>query len=145
LVAALGGHTTEVPLPAALARFNRRATNVVTRRVAGWLPGFGVVTHRGRRSGIVYRTPVNVFRRPGGFTFALTYGQGDWVRNVLHAGTAELLTRRRAYALTAPVVARDPEHREVPFPVGLVLRLIHADEVLRAEVAGVAAGSTPPC
>jgi deazaflavin-dependent oxidoreductase (nitroreductase family) len=125
-----------VPLPAGLARFNRRVTNIMTRRVAGWLPGFGIVSHRGRRTGTPYRTPVNVFRRPGGFTFALTYGQGDWVRNVLHAGSAELLTRRRTYALTDPVVTRDPEHRDVPFPVGVILRAIHADEVLRAEIGG---------
>ncbi len=64
----------------AIGRFNRVATNRLTSPVAGRLPGFGIITHRGRRSGRTYRTPVNVFRRPGGFVVALTYGRGDWVR-----------------------------------------------------------------
>src|SRR5712692_4295129 len=69
-----------VSLSHAIGRFNRVATNRLTSPVAGRLPGFGIITHRGRRSGRTYRTPVNVFRRPGGFVVALTYGRGDWVR-----------------------------------------------------------------
>ena len=50
-------------------------------------PGMGVITHRGRRSGRIYETPVNVFRRSDGYVVALTYRAGaDWVRNVLTAG-----------------------------------------------------------
>ena len=45
-----------VPLSHAIGRFNRLATNRVTGLVAGRLPGFGIVTHRGRRSGRTYRT-----------------------------------------------------------------------------------------
>jgi hypothetical protein len=45
-----------------VARFNPRVTNRITRPLARWLPGFGVVEHAGRRSGRRYRTPVNVFR-----------------------------------------------------------------------------------
>jgi len=45
-----------------LAAFNLAVTNRITGRFAGWLPGFGIVTHLGRKSGRVYRTPVNVFR-----------------------------------------------------------------------------------
>ena len=33
----------------------------VTKHVAPWMPGFGVVAHAGRRSGRRYQTPVNVF------------------------------------------------------------------------------------
>jgi hypothetical protein len=51
-----------MPLPKRLAGFNARVTNRLTRRVAGRLPGFGIVSHVGRRSGRAYRTPVNVFR-----------------------------------------------------------------------------------
>ena len=122
-----------MPLPASLARFNRVVTNKVTPLVAGWAPGFGIVTHHGRVSGRAYRTPVNVFRRPGGYAFALTYGRGDWVRNVLHAGGCELLTRRRIHSLTNPRVVTDTEHRLVPAPVRPILRLIEVDEVLLAD------------
>ncbi len=64
----------EVPIPKAIARFNRLGLNRVTRRIAPWMPGFGVVVHRGRRSGRVYRTPVNVFPKPHGYVIALTDG-----------------------------------------------------------------------
>jgi hypothetical protein len=47
-----------------LARINIVLTNRITSLFAGWLPGFGILTHVGRKSGKVYRTPVNVFRAP---------------------------------------------------------------------------------
>ena len=72
-----------MPLPRSVARFNRHATNRVLGPLAHFLPHFGVVIHRGRRSGREYRTPVNVFRRRGELLVALTYGpESDWVRNV---------------------------------------------------------------
>lgn len=40
-----------------LAKINIAVTNRVTSLFAGWLPGFGILTHVGRRSGKVYRTP----------------------------------------------------------------------------------------
>ena len=74
-----------------VAAFNLAVTNRITSRFAGRLPGFGIVTHVGRKSGKVYRTPVNVFRAPEGFLIALTYGrESEWVRNVLAAGGCEL-------------------------------------------------------
>jgi hypothetical protein len=44
-----------------LAKINIIFTNRITSLFAGWLPGFGILTHVGRKSGKVYRTPVNVF------------------------------------------------------------------------------------
>ncbi|MGH7129463.1 MAG: nitroreductase family deazaflavin-dependent oxidoreductase, partial [Planctomycetaceae bacterium] len=83
-----------MPLSRRVARFNRVVTNRTIGRLAPRMPGFGVVHHKGRRSGREYRTPVNIFRRPDGCVIALTYGRGaDWVRNVLAAGECDLLTR----------------------------------------------------
>ena len=130
-----------MPLPGSLARFNRIVTNRITKPFAARLPGFGVVTHIGRRTGRTYSTPVNLFRRPGGFTFALTYGRGDWVQNVLHAGSVEVKTRRRTFRLTNPTVVDAPGHAELPPPVRTILRFIHADEELRADE--VVAAATP--
>jgi F420H(2)-dependent quinone reductase len=77
-----------------LAKINIAFTNRITRLFAGWLPGFGILTHVGRKSGKVYRTPVNVFRAPEGFLIALTYGrESEWVRNVVAAGGCKLDTR----------------------------------------------------
>ena len=56
-----------------LAKINIVFTNRITGLFAGWLPGFGILTHVGRKSGKVYRTPINVFRAANGFIVALTY------------------------------------------------------------------------
>jgi hypothetical protein len=55
-----------MPIPRRMRQVNRALLNKATRPVSRWLPGMGVVVHRGRRSGRQYQTPVNVFPRPGG-------------------------------------------------------------------------------
>jgi deazaflavin-dependent oxidoreductase (nitroreductase family) len=125
-----------VPLPSWLARFNRTATNRVTRLVAGHLPGFGIVVHVGRRSGRRYRTPVNAFRRPGGYVIALTYGEvADWIRNVLSAGWCQLERQGRLVTLTNPRVVVDRRADLVPAPVRPILRLIGVDHFLELDLA----------
>ena len=83
-----------MPIPKGMRQVNKAALNKVTRHLAPWLPGLGVVVHRGRTSGKQYRTPVNVFPRPGGrYVLALTYGTDtDWVKNVIAAGGCTLLS-----------------------------------------------------
>jgi hypothetical protein len=69
-----------MPIPLAVGRLNKAGLNRLTRRIAPWAPGLGVVVHRGRRSGRAYETPVSVFPTGDGYMFALTYGPGtDWV------------------------------------------------------------------
>jgi deazaflavin-dependent oxidoreductase (nitroreductase family) len=114
-----------------LAKINTAFTNRITSLFAGWLPGFGIVTHVGRKSGKVYRTPINVFRASNGFIIALTYSsQSEWVKNVLAAGGCELKTRRKEYHLSAPRVVRDPTRKRLSFPVRLVLRTVGANEYM---------------
>jgi deazaflavin-dependent oxidoreductase (nitroreductase family) len=120
-----------VPLPESLAQFNKRVTNKVSRPVAAHVPGFGVVVHRGRTSGREYRTPVNVFTRPGGLAIALTYGKGsEWVRNVLAAGEADVTTRGHAHHVTNPRIVHDTTREAVPPPVRAVLGRLHVDDFL---------------
>jgi deazaflavin-dependent oxidoreductase (nitroreductase family) len=119
-----------MPLPRALGRFNKVATNRVVSTVAGRLPGFGIITHRGRRSGRLYHTPVNVFPRPGGFIVALTYGRGDWVENLLAAGGAVLRTKGRTHQIANPRVVNDPPRAGVPTPVRGFLGVLNVDEFL---------------
>ncbi|MBV9480085.1 MAG: nitroreductase family deazaflavin-dependent oxidoreductase [Acidobacteria bacterium] len=114
-----------------LAKINIAFTNRITRLFAGWLLGFGVLTHVGRKSGKVYRTPINVFRVPNGFIIALTYSsQSEWVKNVLTAGGCELKTVGKNYRLSSPKVVRDPSQRRFPFPVRLVLMIVGANEYM---------------
>ncbi|MEJ3745035.1 nitroreductase family deazaflavin-dependent oxidoreductase [Actinomycetes bacterium KLBMP 9797] len=117
-------------LPRRLARINRVVSNRALGPFARMLPGFGIVIHRGRRSGDRYRTPVSVVRAPDGYVVPLTYGVGDWTRNVLAAGGCELETRRRVLRLTDPHLVQDPSRRAVPAAVRPVLRLIGVTEFL---------------
>jgi deazaflavin-dependent oxidoreductase (nitroreductase family) len=114
-----------------LAKINIAVTNRITGLFAGWLPGFGILTHVGRKSGKVYRTPINVFRASNGFLIALTYSsQSEWVKNVLAAGGCELKTRGKKYQLSSPNVVHDPTRQPFPIPVRLVLRIVGADEYM---------------
>jgi len=124
-------------LPKRLGRLNRAGLNRLTRRIAPRLPGLGVVVHRGRRSGRVYRTPVNVFAQPDGYVFALTYGpDADWVRNVLAAGGCELLTHGRRVRLTEPRVFRDETRAAIRAPERYVLPLLRVSDFLAMKTAG---------
>jgi deazaflavin-dependent oxidoreductase (nitroreductase family) len=115
-----------------LRHFATHFVNPVTRLFAGRAPGFGVLTYRGRTSGRVYNTPVNVFRRDGDYIFVLTYGSDtDWVKNVLAAGECRILTRGRNVKLTRPEVIVDPTRSLVPAPVRFIGRLGNVTEFLR--------------
>jgi deazaflavin-dependent oxidoreductase (nitroreductase family) len=119
-------------LPRGLAAFNRRVTNHVTRPFAGRLPGFGVVVHRGRRSGREYRSPVNVFATTGGYVVSLTYGtDSDWIKNVMAARSCDLVTRGRTVHLTAPELFHDETRRYVPGPVRPLLRALDVADFMR--------------
>ncbi len=123
-----------MPLPRFVARLNRVGLNHLTRHIAPHLPGFGVVEHRGRRSGRLYRTPVNVFRAPGGYRIALTYGaDAEWVRNVVAAGGAVIHTRGRRVAVGAPRLEHDERRRSMPDPVRQILGLLHVTDFLRLD------------
>lgn len=109
--------------------------NRILGPVARILPGFGIVVHRGRRSGREYRTPVNVFKTPDGYVVALTYGVADWTRNVLAAGGCRIEIRRRPVQLTDPRVVRDPARKAVPLPVRPILAAIGVSDFLHLRVA----------
>ena len=121
-----------MPLPRWLARFNRRVTNPILGVVARRVPPFAILRHRGRVSGKVYETPIMVFRRDGVAVIALTYGSGaDWVRNVIAAGSCELVVRGAATAWIAPTVVHTSEVTDrLPLVVRFALRLVRSDEFL---------------
>src|SRR6266446_8833463 len=115
-----------------LAAFNLAVTNRISSRFAPRLPGFGIVTHVGRKSGRMYRTPVNVFRAPEGFLIALTYGrESEWVRNVLAVGGCDLETRPVLYQLSAPTIVHDPTRRRFPMLVRIILWIIGAEDFIQ--------------
>jgi deazaflavin-dependent oxidoreductase (nitroreductase family) len=111
--------------------FTTRFINPVTRRFAGHLPDFAILIYRGRRSGRVYRTPMNVFPHGDDYVFALTYGSDvQWVKNVLAAGGCELEMRGGTVRLTNPRLFVDPKQRLMPLPVRFFLRVMGVTEFL---------------
>ena len=124
-----------------VAAFNLAVTNRITSLFASRLPGFGIVTHKGRKSGRIYRTPVNVFRAPDGFLIALTYGRdSEWVRNVLAAGGCQLETHGARYQLSAPTIVHDPTRRRFPLVVRMILGLIGANDFLQLSTSRTQSG-----
>jgi len=133
-----------MPLPRGLARMNRSGLNRVTRHLAPWLPGMGVVIHRGRRSGKIYRTPVNIFGRKGGYAIALTYGPDtEWVKNVLAAGGCAIETLGRTRRTVNPRMVVDTRRRFVPPPVRAILRLLGVSRFLLLDRAGGRSAAPP--
>ncbi len=131
-----------MPIPKAVGRWNKAGLNRVTKRIAPWMPGFGVVVHRGRRSGKEYQTPVNVFATADGYVLALTYGPDtDWVKNVVAAGGCALRTGGRVVRLTAPRLYHDEARRGIRPLERRVLRVIGvADFLSLTAVPGAAPG-----
>jgi deazaflavin-dependent oxidoreductase (nitroreductase family) len=114
-----------------------RYINPITRPVASKLPTFGILTHRGRKSGHTYRTPINEFRRGDDYFFFLTYGSDvQWVKNVLAAGSCSIETRGRVVELVEPELITDPDLRPAPPHVRFVERRIAgATQYLRMRAA----------
>jgi deazaflavin-dependent oxidoreductase (nitroreductase family) len=124
------------PPLAVIRPFTTHIFNPISRRFVKWLPGFGILDYRGRKSGKAYRTPLNVFRHGDDWVFALTYGSDvQWVKNVLAAGEATLERRRRRIRLVDPELIVDPRRRLIPFGVRQVLGVMRVSEFLRMRPA----------
>ncbi len=119
-----------------LRPYANRFVNPVTRHVAGWLPGFAIMTYRGRKTGRVYHTPINIFRRHGAYVVFLTYGsQAQWVQNVLAQGGCEMRRLGRDVRLVDPELIVDPTRSLVPLPIRFVGRIGRVTEFLRLRPA----------
>jgi len=121
-----------MPVPRAVARFQRRFTNPLLARFAGMLPGYGLLFHTGRKSGRAYRTPLNVFKAPGGFAIVIAYGhESDWLRNLYAAGGAEMVKGRRRYTVSnARVVSGSDAQRVLPLYGKVISRGTRSPDVL---------------
>lgn len=95
-----------MPYPRWLAKLNKRFFNPREVR-KGERP---VVTHLGRSSGTVYRTPVDAHPTRGGYVLVVRYGPGsDWVRNILSAGTATVRVEGEEHRLDSPRLVSQQE------------------------------------
>ncbi|HEY5650574.1 MAG TPA: nitroreductase family deazaflavin-dependent oxidoreductase [Acidimicrobiia bacterium] len=100
--------------PRWLAKLNKRLFNPGQVR-KGRYP---VVTHRGRKSGKTYQTPLDAFPTKTGYVLVARYGpESDWVQNILAAQEASLRVDGDEHALASP-------------------RLVSQNEALNALAAG---------
>ena len=110
--------------PSWFSRWQSMYLNPPVRRLAPYLPSFAVIEHRGRKSGKVYQTPVNVFYLDGKLGIVLGHGITDWVRNVLAAGEADVRHGRAALRIINPLIGDST--------VGLKLPLVPRVEIALA-------------
>ena len=115
-----------MPLPRALARFNRDYLNKLIRPFARLVPGFGVLQHRGRQSNTAYETPLTVFRGDGRVVVALTYGEDvDWLKNAMASDGSRFIMGGQRVAVGKPhLISREEGLSAVPRPVRAVLEAI---------------------
>lgn len=102
--------------------FNGIAAYVAGRR---FTPLWGVIRHRGRKSGRVYATPVVLRPVPGGFVVPLPWGPTtDWCRNVLAAGGAQVRWKGEDRAVERPEVVDVTSVKDAfdPFQLGTMAR-----------------------
>ena len=120
-----------MPIPKVVGQWNKAGLNHLTRHIAPWMPGLGVIVHRGRHSGRRYETPVMVFSTGNGYVIALTYGpETDWVKNVLAAGSCELSTRGQTITLGSPHLFHDQSRSSIRPLERQVLRLLNVADFL---------------
>jgi deazaflavin-dependent oxidoreductase (nitroreductase family) len=89
----------------ALRLFTRVTRPLALRSAGREGSGTSVVRHTGRRSGLVYQTPVTAARHDGCFLIALPYGRRtDWLQNVLAKGSAVIVAGGRVHEVDRPEV-----------------------------------------
>ena len=95
-----------------------------------------VLSHVGRASGALYRTPMDAHPVDGGYLFVCVYGaESDWVRNVLAAGRAQLRVNGDDHELTAPRIVDEQEAFEaLADDVRRPPRLLRITEFLRMDL-----------
>lgn len=97
-----------------------RPFNAFVLRFAGsqYLRLYGVIHHRGRRSGRTYTTPVVVRPTADGFVIPLAFGErADWFQNVRAAGGCEIHWNGTTYSVVDPVVIDWPAARPAFSPL----------------------------
>jgi len=98
------------------------AAQTSSRHIPGWVPWFnpiarrllaagvpmrpnGLITVRGRRSGLPRATPITILEASGGRWVLAPFGEVSWVHNLRTASRATITRRRRKEEVTATELA----------------------------------------
>ena len=118
--------------------FNKHILNPLMLRLAG-RKGFyaAALHHMGRKSGNQYATPVRADPTPDGFVIPLPYGTNvDWLKNVMAAGSAELVAGGTVLSVDRPeLITAVAAGRHLPVWVKRQLDRQGVSEYLRLYVA----------
>jgi deazaflavin-dependent oxidoreductase (nitroreductase family) len=124
------------PVLDAVRRLNRSVTNPRVMRTAGTeATQTSVIQHVGRTSGRTYETPVDIIETATGLLIALPYGtRADWLRNVLAAGSATVITHGERVDVDRPtIVATADVAGQIPAKTLRTLRLFGVNQCLHLE------------
>ena len=124
------------PVLDAVRRMNRSVTNPRVMRTAGSAgTQTSVNRHTGRTSGRTYQTPVDIVTTHDGFLIALPYStRADWVRNVLAAGSATIVSQGESVDVDEPIIAATSEVADqIPARTLRTLRLFGVTECLHLQ------------
>jgi deazaflavin-dependent oxidoreductase (nitroreductase family) len=124
------------PVVDAVRRMNRSVTNPRVMRSAGTAgTQTSVIEHVGRKSGKTYETPVDIIETTTRMLIALPYGvRTDWLRNVLDAGNATVVTRGERIPVGRPAVVATADVAElIPTRTLRTLRLFGVSQCLSLE------------
>ncbi|MFI5506799.1 nitroreductase family deazaflavin-dependent oxidoreductase [Mycobacterium sp. NPDC051804] len=124
------------PVVNTVRRMNRSVTNPRVMRTAGNAgTQTSVIEHVGRRSGQTYETPVDIIETTTRLLIALPYGvRTDWLRNVLAAGTATVVSGGERIAVERPAVVATADVEElIPVRTMRTLRLFGVSQCLSLE------------
>ena len=121
-----------MPMPLWWGHINKRLFNPRALTSGRWK----VITHVGRSSGKVYRTPLDAWDTGDTMTFVLVYGSGsDWVQNILASGTASLQAGDEVVELDEPrIVGEDVARGQITDGSKLPPGFLRIDEFLLMNV-----------
>lgn len=117
---------------------NKYLLNPLMLRLAGkpnWYAS--VIEHTGRRSGKAYRTPIVADRVGEHVIIPLPYGtQVDWVRNVLTAGQANVVSGGQSFHVVSPeLISSTQALPELPHDRRRTFERVSIGHFLRARIA----------
>lgn len=116
----LSSHSTRRIILDGIRIFNKNVFNKLTLMLTrSGIGPYTIVYHRGRRSGLTYRTPILATFIGEIALIPLPYGEHvDWLRNILAAGGGVMFRKGKRFEASAPAVitgeaalARLPEKR----------------------------------
>jgi len=127
------------PFQTVIRASNKYLLNPLMLRLAGrrhWYAS--VIRHTGRRSGKRYSTPIVADRVGSHLIIPLPYGtQVDWVRNVLTAGNADIISKGHTYHVVCPELIDSTQALpELPRERRRTFERVSIGHFLRTEIAG---------